>query len=155
MCEPLTPPLFPLPRVGAGRYLPKKAAQRVSFIIVWPADNSWYLVDRLTGSLPFALSAGTPIITSSAFAAVYNLHEGRGALVVESVEALAAQLAGAAPLLTPARYQGLIDTTWAYREAVREKNNGVLDALLGAIPGPTQQGPLALPAAVTRFRRDG
>ena len=125
-------------------------AKKVSFIIIWPSANSWYVVDRLTGSLPFAMSVGTPVLTSSAFASVYNLHEGRGALVAPDVEALAEELTGEGKL-TPQRHQALIDTMYSYREEVRKQNTRTLDNLLGAVPGGTQRQPLALPNPLTRF----
>ena len=130
-------------------------AKKVSFIIIWPSANSWYLVDRLTGSLPFAMSVGTPVLTSNAFASVYNLHEGRGVLVAPDVEGLAEEVVGkgadGAPRLTGARHQALIDTIYAYREAVRGQNTRTIDSLLSAVPGGTQAQPLALPNPLTRF----
>ena len=130
-------------------------AKTAAFIIVWPAKESWYLVDRLTGSLPFALSVGTPLITSSAFASVYAIGETRGAVVADDVEGLARELVGkddaGAPRMTPARHQALIDATVAYREQVRAQNGRTLDALLGAVPGRTQVAPLALPNPLRRF----
>jgi hypothetical protein len=126
---------------------------------VWPAPNSWYLKDRLTGSLPFSMSVGTPIITSSEFASVYNLHEGRGCLVAVDVDGLVDEIVGVGPdgkpKMTPARHQALIDTTYGYRELVREANLKTLDGLLGSVPGPTQRGPLALPNPLTRFYLGG
>ena len=112
-------------------------------------------MDRLTGSLPFALSVGTPVLTSSAFASVYGLHEARGVVVADDVDGIARQVVGVddagAPLMTPQRHQALIDTLYGYREAVRAQNTRTLDALLSAVPGPTQVQPLALPNPLTRF----
>ena len=127
----------------------------MSYIIIWPAEGSWYLIDRLTGALPFALSVGTPVLTSSAFASVYNLHEGRGSLVAQNVEGLVEELTGkdeaGAPRMTQSRHQALIDTTYTYREEVRVQNTRTLDALIGAVPGPSQKQPLALPNPLVRF----
>jgi hypothetical protein len=148
---PLTsPPPSPTPPSQVFDY-----AKKVSFIIIWPSANSWYVVDRLTGSLPFAMSVGTPVLTSSAFASVYNLHEGRGALVAPDVAGLAEELVGkdgaGAPKLTAQRHQALIDTVYSYREEVRKQNTRTLDSLFSAIPGGTQRQPLALPNPLTRF----
>ena len=143
---PLRPPF----RLQAFDY-----AKTAAFIIIWPAGESWYLVDRLTGSLPFALSVGTPVLTSSAFANVYALGETRGALVADTVEELARQLVGkgddGAPLFTVERHQTLIDRAFTYREQIRAQNTHTLDSLLGAVPGRTQVHPLALPAPMRRF----
>ena len=109
-------------------------------------------MDRLTGSLPFAMSVGTPVLTSAAFASVYGLHEGRGCVVAEDVEGLAAQVVGEGGKgMAPARHQALVDTLYAYREAVRGQNTRTLDSLLSAVPGSTQVQPLALPNPLTRF----
>ena len=127
-------------------------AKKVSYIIIWPSAKSWYIVDRLTGSLPFAMSVGTPVLTSSAFASVYGLHEGRGCVVADDVEGLAAQVVGEGGKgMAPARHQALVDTLYAYREAVRGQNTRTLDSLLSAVPGSTQVQPLALPNPLTRF----
>ena len=128
-------------------------AKKVSFIIIWPSAKSWYLVDRLTGSLPFALSVGTPILTSTAFASVYGLHEGRGVVVAPDVQGLAEQVLGkGGEGMGTARHQALIDTMYAYREAVRGQNTRTLDALLSAVPGEGTQGqPLAMPNPMKRF----
>lgn len=130
-------------------------AKKVSYIIIWPSSNSWYLNDRLTGSLPFAMSVGTPVITSSAFASVYGLHEGRGALVAPDVEGIVEELVGkndkGAPKMTPERHQSMFDTLYSYREQVRAQNTRTLDSLLSAIPGSTQVQPLVLPNPLVRF----
>jgi len=148
------PPSPPFTRAQSPRQV-FDYAKKVSFIIIWPSANSWYVVDRLTGSLPFAMSVGTPVLTSSAFASVYNLHEGRGALVAPDVEALAEELTGKGaagePKLSPQRHQALIDTVYSYREEVRKQNTRTLDSLLSAVPGGTQVQPLALPNPLTRF----
>ena len=143
----------PLPRPPALQVF--EYAKKASFIIIWPSAKSWYIVDRLTGSLPFAMSVGIPVLTSEAFASVYGLHEGRGCVVARDVDGLAEQVVGkdeaGKPRMTPERHQALIDTLYGYREAVREQNTRTLDALLSAVPGGTQVQPLALPNPLTRF----
>lgn len=133
-------------------------AKKASFVIIWPSKESWYLVDRLTGALPFAMSAGTPIITSAAFGSVYDLTEMRGVIVAETVEGLLHEIVGVddkgAPLMTTARLQTLIDRVYLYREQIRHQNLRTIDNMLSAIPGRTQVNPLALPNPIRRHYGD-
>jgi len=113
-----------------------------------------HLGDRLTGALPFALSASTPLLVHSAFAAAYGLHEGRGALVAPNVTALVEELTGAdaagAPRLPPQRHDALIHAARAYRDDVRAHNVRTLEALAGAVPRAASLEPMALLARPAR-----
>jgi hypothetical protein len=116
---------------GAGTEDMYDRVRAASYVLIFPSDNSWYVTDRITGALPLAVGAGTPIITTARFADIYGLSPATGAVVGTGAEGLAAAVLA----VKPPAYAALVTSMSAYRARVGVNNVGVIEMLLRGIPG--------------------
>jgi hypothetical protein len=107
-----------------------KAVQRASYILIFPNDNSWYLSDRVTGALPLAISAVTPIVTTTDFAELYEYSpELHGVVSGSDIESMVQALD-----MSPASYVSLVSSLSSYRSRLMRNNFAVIEMTLSGVP---------------------
>lgn len=112
------------------------AARTATFFLVFPKDDSVYLSDRSTGSLSLAFSVGTPLLTKTRFAAIYDLSpEGSGTLHATDAAALGA----AAADIAPSAYAQLVDAVSAFRVRLRRHNVRSIEFVLNGVPALNEE----------------
>jgi hypothetical protein len=102
-----------------------------AFVLVFPSAASWYHRDRITGALPLAVSAGTPLVTTDAMAGIYGLSAATGVLHGSTAEELAAATIG----VSARSYKALVAAVAGYRDRMVANNVAVLELVLSAVPG--------------------
>jgi hypothetical protein len=98
-----------------------------AFVAILPAAGSLHLTARLTGALPLACAAGTPIVALRAFSDVYGLHDG---IDVDN----GAEAATRVNATSDADYDVMLARLVASRAAVAAKNAVTLDRM--TLPPP-------------------
>lgn len=107
-----------------------KAVQRASYILIFPNDNSWYLSDRVTGALPLAISAVTPIVTTTDFAELYDYTpKNHGVVSGSDVESMVNALDR-----DESDYGQLVSSLSTYRSRLMRNNFAVMEMTLFGVP---------------------
>lgn len=106
------------------------AVQEASFVLIFPSDKSFHVTDRLTGILPLAISAVTPIITTTAFADIYGLSHESGVVSGDSSSKMFEVLDN----VDSSRYHFLVQAMHSYRNSVLRNNYDSIEIILGGIP---------------------
>lgn len=107
------------------------AAQAATFLLIYPSATSWYVTDRMTGSLPLAISQGSPIVTTTSFAGVYGMDSSTGVLAAGSAEQAVQMVVGT----TESQYRGLLDGMASFRLRAWVHAVHTLEDLLLSVPG--------------------
>jgi hypothetical protein len=119
---------------GASTEAVFERVRRAAFVLIFPSDSSWYHSDRVTGAIPLAFSAGTPIVTTELLASLYGFGPSTGVLSGAGASGLADATVGA----TGAQYAALVAAAVAYRTRLVENNVAVIDQVLSAVPAVAQ-----------------
>jgi hypothetical protein len=120
-------------REGAGTEELHEAVGRASFMLLFPNEDSWYVMDRVTGAHLMAVGLGTPILTTSQFASIYGLGpETSGTLSGDGP----AEMAEAVALFdAPAKYARLVAAASAFRARQVLHNREAIESVLQYVPG--------------------
>ena len=110
-----------------------EAVGRASFLLLFPSEYSWYLMDRVTGAHLMAVGLGTPILTTSRFASIYGLDPETSGTV--SGDGPAEMAEAVAQFDTPVKRARLVAAAAAYRTQQVRHNREAIESVLQYVPG--------------------
>ena len=100
------------------------AVRRCAFLLVHPLPTARDITSRMTGALPTALAARTPLLAPRAFTDIYGVTAG--SLTFESS---LSEVDEVLRDMTPAQYEGILNRLDAARAEIERKADALLDAL--------------------------